>query len=181
MRNQIHDIYNSRSFTTDCRQSETVFLLNRLFSKIEQSTLKEPHPGLLIATHHFRSPYPQCKEIPLLSLGTMDLLIQFCYPILSGYSKFTIIYSINRYYGGPPSNTMDLSNSEEITFTTGSAIPLTYENNDVIPKRVVYDHIYRSLIKYGEIYDTDLVTQLTIHVYMDSNNTGGKKVMVLPN
>lgn len=163
-----------RSFTTDCGQSETVLLLNRLFSKIEQSTLKEPHPGLLIATHHFRSPYPQCNEISLLSLVTMDLLIQFCYPILSGYSKFTIIYSIKRSYGGPPSNTINQSNSEEITFTTGSAIPLTYENDDLIPKRVVYDHIYRSIMKYGEMVDTDLVTQLTIRVYMDSNNTGGQ-------
>ncbi|KAL0285815.1 UNVERIFIED_CONTAM: hypothetical protein Scaly_2897100 [Sesamum calycinum] len=76
-------------------------LLNRLFQTIERTTHKDPHPGFIIATHHFKDPYPMVNEIDLdlLCNATMDLLIQFAYPSLSGYGKFTISYTISPSYG----------------------------------------------------------------------------------
>ncbi|KAL0307813.1 UNVERIFIED_CONTAM: DNA polymerase [Sesamum angustifolium] len=66
-------------------------LLNRLFQTIERTTHKDPHPGFIIATHHFKDPYPMVNEIDLdlLCNATMDLLIQFAYPSLSGYGNST--------------------------------------------------------------------------------------------
>lgn len=109
----------------------------------------------------------------------VDLSIQTDLSISNGGSCFSTLISrfinFHQILEGTDtitSKTINQSNSEEITFTIGSAIPLTYENDDLIPKRVVYDHIFRSLIKYSEIYDTYLVTKLTIRVYMDSHNRG---------
>lgn len=67
--------------TTDSAQNETVLLLNRMYQqKIEGTTHQDPHPGLIIATHHFVYPYPFLNEISLLSVATMSLLIEFAYP-----------------------------------------------------------------------------------------------------
>jgi len=131
-------------------------LLNRLFRKIERTAHQEPHPGLMIASHNFFEPYPIVNEIVLLSLATMDLLNMFAYPSLSGYGKFTISFTMIRSYG------------EEITFTLGLAIPLTYMDCKIIPKSDVYAHIYRSIMKYAELYDGDYIVRLLIRVYMDS-------------
>lgn len=133
----------------------TSLLLNRLYQKIERTTHHDPHPGLIIASHYFSEPYPLVNEIDLLSLATMDLLIQFVYPSLSGYGKFTISLTFKRSYG------------EDISFTLGSAIPLTYQDCKLIPMREVYAHIYRYINKYEEIYDGDYIVQLMIRVYMD--------------
>lgn len=85
--------------TTDSAKNETV-LWNRLYQqKIERTTHQDPHPGLIIATHHFMDPYPLINEIELLSLSTMDLLILFAYPFLSGYGKFSISFTMKRSYG----------------------------------------------------------------------------------
>ncbi len=89
----------------------------------------------------------------------MDLLIQFAYPSLSGYGKFTISFSMKRSYG------------EEISFTLGHAIPLTYQDCKLIPMSEVYAHISRYIMKYEEIYDGDYIVRLMIRVYMD-----GKKM-----
>ena len=83
----------------------TKHLLNRLFQKIERTAYHEPYPGLIIASYYFNEPYPLVNEISLLSLTTMDILNQFAYSSLSGYTKFTI------------SLTMKRSFREEITFT----------------------------------------------------------------
>ena len=133
-------------------------LLNRLYQKIERTTHQDPHPGLIIASHHFKEPYPLVSEIDLLCLVTMDLLIQFAYPSLSGYGKFTISYTLKRSYG------------EEISFTIGPAIPLTYQDCQLIPKSEVYAHISRNIMQKSEIYDGESIVRLTIRVYMDSKN-----------
>ena len=145
------------AYTTD--STTTRQLLNRLYQKIERTTHQDPHPGLIIASHHFIEPYPLVNDIDLLCLATMDLLIQFVYPSLSGYGKFTISYTMKRSYG------------EEISFTLGHAIPLTYQDCKLIPMREVYAHIYRYLSKYTEIYDGDSIVRLMIRVYME-----GKKM-----
>lgn len=152
-----------RAYTTDSANTRfsvnTGQLLNRLYQKIEQTTPQDPHPGLIIATHHFKKPCPLVNEIDLLSLATLDLLIQFAYPSLSGYAKFNISLTFMRSYG------------EEISFTTGPAIPLTYQDCELIPKNDVYAQISRSLMKYAEIYDGDNIVRLMIRVYME-----GKKM-----
>lgn len=117
------------AYTTD--SATTGLFLNRLYQKIERTTHHDPHPGLIIASHHFVEPYPLINEIDLLCLATMDLLIQFAYPSLSGYGKFTISVTMKRSYG------------EEISFTLGSAIPLTSQDGKLIPKSEVYAHIYQ--------------------------------------
>ncbi|KAL0284736.1 UNVERIFIED_CONTAM: hypothetical protein Scaly_2840700 [Sesamum calycinum] len=132
-------------------------LLNRLFQTIERTTHKDPHPGFIIATHHFKDPYPMVNEIDLdlLCNATMDLLIQFAYPSLSGYGKFTISYTISPSYGlwG------------ELTFTLDNAIPLTDQDNKKIPMNDVYALIYKSIQKYAERYDGQFLVRLMIRVY----------------
>lgn len=161
------NMMDMRSFTTDI-QNES-HLLNRMYQKIDRTTHLDPHPGLIIAGHHFKDPYyPLVNEISLLSLVTMDLLIKYGYPILSGYGKFTISYTMKRSYG------------EEIQFTTGPAIPLTYQNCELIPTNVVYAHICRSLSKYAEIYDGDSIIRLMVRVYIDSNNDGKSEPTGIP-
>lgn len=130
-------------------------LLNRLYQQIEQTTHKDPHPGLIIAIHNFKEPYPLVTEISLLRLATMDLLIQFAYPKLCGYAKFTISLTMIQSYG------------EEITYTLGPAIPLTSEDCQLIPMSEVYFLITRSLKIHAEKYDGMCVVRLMIRVYMD--------------
>jgi len=131
-------------------------VLNRMYQKIEHTTLRDPHPGLIIALHDFKEPYPLVNETDLLSLATMDLLIQFAYPSLSGYGKFTISFTMRRSYG------------EEITFTLGPAIPLTNEDGKhILPKSEVYNHIYNCIKKYIEIYEGDSIIRLMIRVYLE--------------
>nr|YP_010127582.1 DNA-polymerase-like [Bougainvillea spectabilis]QPP04906.1 DNA-polymerase-like [Bougainvillea spectabilis] len=137
--------------------STTGLLLNRLYNKIERTTHQDPHQGLIIATHHFSDPYPLINDIDLLCLATMDLLIQFAYPSLSGYAKFTLTFTMIR------------SNEEEISFTLGSAIPLTHQDGKLIPMSDVYSHIFRYINKYSEIYDCDYVIRIMIRVYIDGN------------
>lgn len=144
--------------------SATFYFLNRFYQKIERTTNHNPHPGIIIASHHFSEPYPLINEIDLLSLATMDLLIQYAYPYLSGYGKFTVSFTMKRSYG------------EEITFTIGPAIPLTHLDCKLIPMSEVFAHISKLIIKYAEIYDGDYVIRLMIRVYID----GKKKEMPPP-
>ena len=147
--------------TTDSAKNETVLLLNRMYQqKIERTTHQDPHPGLIIATHHFVDPFPLINEIELLSVATMSLLIQFAYPSLSGYGKFTISFTMKRSHG------------EEISFTIGAAIPLTYQDCKLIPKNEVYSHIGRYILQYAEIYEGDYIVRLMIRVYMDGKKKG---------
>ncbi|KAK7296946.1 hypothetical protein VNO77_49267 [Canavalia gladiata] len=126
-----------------------------MFNKINRTTRQDPHPGLIIASHHFSEPYPLVNEIDLLSLVTIDLLNQFVYPTFTGYGKFTITFTLKRSYG------------EEIAFTLGPAIPLTYQDCNLIPMSDVYANIYRCIKKYDEIYDGDCIVRVMIRVYLD--------------
>lgn len=145
----------TKQFST-LNTTNTKQLLNRLFQKIERTAYHEPYPGLIIASYYFNEPYPLVNEISLLSLTTMDILNQFAYSSLSGYAKFTISLTMKRSFG------------EEITFTLGQAIPLTYMDSKLIPKCDVYAHISRYIQKYAEVYDGDYIVRLMIRVYMDS-------------
>nr|UYK51798.1 hypothetical protein [Paphiopedilum micranthum] len=133
-------------------------LLNKLY-KISRTTQENPHPGLIIASQNFSEPYPLVNDINLLSVSVMDLLIQFAYPSLFGYGKFSISFTMMRSYG------------VEISFTLGNAIALTYQDCKLIPKSEVYANISRYITKYGDIYDGDCVVRVGIRVYMD-----GKKM-----
>ena len=137
------------------KRSYVNFLLKSLDKMIEETRHFSPHPGLVIATHHFHQPYPKIKEIPLLSLATMDLLIQFAYPSIVGYAKFTITFKIIRPF------------NEEIPFTIGPAIPLTYEDGRLMPKRDIFSQIYQRIKEYKEIYGNDVINSLSIRVYME--------------
>lgn len=85
---------------------------------------------------------------------TMDLLIQFAYPSVSGYAKFTILFTMNLY-------------GEDITYTLGPAIPLTTEDCQLIKKNVVYAQLYGLMLKYAEKYEGENVLKLNIRVYLD--------------
>lgn len=88
-------IMEFRTFTTDSK--DTSHLLNRMYQTIDRTTQQDPHPGLVIATHHFKvTNYPIVNDIALLSLVSMDLLLRYVYPSLSGYGKFTISYTLKR-------------------------------------------------------------------------------------
>lgn len=140
--------------TPDC--STTRLLLNRLYQTIERTTHQDPHPGLIIGSHHFSEPYyPLINEVDVLCLATMDLLNQFAYPSISGYSKFSISFTMNRSYG------------EGISFTLGPAIPLTSSDGKLIPKSEVYAHIYQYIQKYADKYEGDYVTRIMIRVYLE--------------
>jgi hypothetical protein len=145
-----------KSYRNDGKEEQFNYnLMNRMYQKIEETTRQDPHPGLIIASHDFNEPYPIINDIDLLSLTTMDLLIQFAYPSLSGYGKFTISFTMKR------------SHSVETTFTLGPAIPLTYQDCNLIPMSEVYSHISQCIIKYAENYDGVNIVRVMIRVYMD--------------
>ena len=149
---------HKKAYTTD--SSNTGYLLlNRLNQKRERTTHQDPHPGLIIASHHFSEPYPVINDVDLLTLASMDLLIQFAYPRLSGYAKFTITCSLIRSYG------------VEIPFTLGPAIPLTTQDGTNIPQSEIFSEISERMKTYEEIYDGDYIVGIMIRVYMD-----GKKM-----
>jgi hypothetical protein len=89
----------------------------------------------------------------------MDLLHQFAYTSFTGYAKFGILLTTLRSYG------------EEITFSIGTAIPLTEndESGNLLPKKWVYYQIYKVLLKYSEIYEGDEIVRVTIRVYMEQD------------
>lgn len=155
--------HKMRAYTTT-----TGHLLNRFFQKIKRTTHQDPHPALIIASHHFDEPYPLVNETDLLSLAIMDLLIQFAYPFLSGYAKFTISYTMMQSYGEEISST---NGGDEVSFTIGPAIPLTDQDCKLIPKSEVYAHIYQAIKKLVEKYEGEVIVRLMIRVYMD-----GKKM-----
>lgn len=156
-------IHHTRAYCTE--QGTTEMFLNRLFMKIENTTHLDPHPSLIIGTHHFNVPHPHVNETHLLSLATMDLLNQFAYPSVSGYSKFTISLRVNKSYG------------EDITFTIGNAIPLTRDDGNFIPINIVYSHIYDSILRYAEVYDGLSIVLLMIRVYMENNKKEGRPAL----
>lgn len=137
------------------RYTTSTGIYYQLNSRIVKTTSMNPHPGLIIASHHFEKGKILINEIVLLSHSTMVLLIKFAYPFLSGYAKFTI------------SITMIQNNNVQLSFTLGPAIPLTYEDGSLIPKNSVYDTIVNLITSYNEIYDGVNIESLTIRVYLE--------------
>ena len=131
------------------------YLLN---SRIEKTTSLNPHPGLIIASHHFKECGILIDETDLLFHFTMVLLIKLAYPSISGYAKFTISF------------TMIKKNKERISFTLGPAIPLTYEDDSLIPKYEVYANIVNLITQYKEIYEGEYIDNITIRVYFEEIN-----------
>lgn len=133
---------------------KNIYLLNKFYNTVEkESTYHVPHPGKIIASHKFNEPYPIINETDLLSIAVMDLLTQYAYPSISGYSKFTIQLSMKKEF-------------DEIGFTLGVAIPLTKEDGELIPKSSIYDQVYRLILKYIELYDGDCILGITITLFM---------------
>lgn len=98
----------------------------------------------------------------------MDLLIQFGYPYpyaQDSYSKFTIIYTIISPHLG-----------EEITLTIGTAIPLTDEDNVLIPHNEIYHNVVNQVNKHSEIYDGSEIVQVTIRIFTECKKMSGPLV-----
>lgn len=145
----------SKTYTTSTDMVHTDMLLGPFFKKIERTMVQDPHPGLIIAVHNLSKPYPIVNETSLLSLAVMDLIIQYAYPSILGYSKFTISLTVKISYG------------EMVTFTLGTAIPLTEaENGNLIKKNVIYSNIYDLLLRYAEIYDGSSIVKVMIRAYL---------------
>lgn len=73
-----------------------VEFLNRLYQSVDRTTHQDPHPGLIIAEHHFHDPYPLVNDIDLLCLATMDLLTQLAYLLKSGILVWSPYFMLER-------------------------------------------------------------------------------------
>lgn len=131
---------------------------NNHYHRTERSEYHNPHPGLIIATHYFIKPYPIINENSLLTNATMDLLIQFAYPAILGYAKFTITFTMLRSF------------EVEVPFTLGPAIPLTDLDEKLIPMGIVYAQISQIIAHYSHIYEGEIILKIMIRVYMDGIN-----------
>lgn len=132
-------------------------LYNLLCSSTDEISHHSPHPHKILAYNNFRDPYPLYEDIDLLSLACMDLLIQFAYPRISGYAKFTIVFTLLKPH------------DVRIEFTIGCAIPLTYQDDSFIPKTIVYSHIEALIRRVSEIYDGVNIDRITIRVFVERN------------
>ncbi len=81
-------------------------VLNRLLRSVERKVHIEPHPWLICCTMSFRKPYPTSDDIEFFALATMELLIEYVYPAIDGYCKFTVAPAVR-------------TSSGEVTFTAG--------------------------------------------------------------
>lgn len=115
------------SYTTDSIQTNQ--LLSGFFHKISGTSVQDPHPWLRIASHNYSEPLRSIKEVDLHTLSIMDLLNQFGYPSISGYTKCGILITIRLSYG------------EDITFSIGKAIPLTDNCGNQVQAHLVYSMI----------------------------------------
>ncbi|KAF3951624.1 hypothetical protein CMV_022749 [Castanea mollissima] len=128
------------------------------YNRTERSEYHNPHPGLIIATNYFIEPYPIINFNALLTNATMDLLIRFAYPAILGYAKFTITFSMLRSF------------EVEVPFTLGPAIPLTDQDEKLIPMGIVYAQISKRIDHYSHIYEGERILKIMIRVYMDGIN-----------
>ena len=132
--------------------------MNNHYHRTERSEYHNPHPGLIIATHYFIEPFPIINENALLTNATMDLLIRFAYPAILGYAKFTITFTMLRSF------------EVEVPFTLGPAIPLTDQDEKLIPMGIVYAQISQIIAHYAHIYEGEIILKIMIRVYMDGIN-----------
>jgi len=144
---------------------------NLLNSRIEKTTSQNPHPGLIIASHHFIEGGILIDETDQLSCSTMVLLIKFAYPSISGYAKFTISFTMRKKNKEKNKERISFTlGKESISFTLGPAIPLTYEDGSLIPKNEVYANIVNLITQYKEIYEGEYIENITIRVYFEEIN-----------
>lgn len=130
-------------------------LTNRLIRSIDTKEAKDLHPGLMSCAIHFKKDkYPVASDVELLSLEVMMLLIEYAYPAINGYSKFTIAPTIR-------------TSSGDISFTAGPAISLTCSDGNLLPESEVYAHILRAFAKIAEIYDATEITSISIRIYTE--------------
>ncbi|KAL4553913.1 hypothetical protein LXL04_040018 [Taraxacum kok-saghyz] len=127
------------------------------FGSIESTRVQDPHKWLITASHSFRDPKPSINHVDILALCIMDLLHQFAYPSIKGYAKFGILLTTLQSYG------------EEITFSIGTATPLTDDGGNLLPKAWVYSQLYKRLLKASEDYDGNEIVKVTIRVYLEED------------
>ncbi|KAJ8425849.1 LOW QUALITY PROTEIN: hypothetical protein Cgig2_000481 [Carnegiea gigantea] len=152
------------SYTT----STESYLLN---SRIEKTTSQNPHPRLIIASHHFIEGGILIRETDQLSCSTMVLLIKFAYPSISGYAKFTISFTMRKRNKEKNKERISFTlGKESISFTLGPAIPLTYEDGNLIPTNKVNANIVNLITQYKEIYKGEYIENITIRVYFEEIN-----------
>lgn len=142
------------SYTTDSIQTNQ--LLSGFFHKISGTSVQDPHPWLRIASHNYSEPLRSIKEVDLHTLSIMDLLNQFGYPSISGYTKCGILITIRLSYG------------EDITFSIGKAIPLTDNCGNQVQAHLVYSMIYKLFLLYSEKYEGATIVRVMIRLYMEN-------------
>lgn len=124
-------------------------------TRIEKSAVRNPHPGLIISRHSFRSPFPTFWEVGFITLCIMDLLILYTYPSIGSYAKFTTIVN------------MKISRGDEIGFALGRAIPLTYDDGSLIPMGYVYSRILSMVQLNCDKYESGVVTGVTLRTFVE--------------
>lgn len=156
---------NNRRLYSTYIPAEYLTIFKRYQTLTKETIHRAPHLGLILASTKFQPPYPSVNEVELLSSATMDLLIQGCYPrlLVGKYAKFTILFRMQK---------KEPFVEDEFSFSLGPAIPLTHQDGMLLPENEVYSHIYNQIIKYGELYDGDLVVELTVRGYTE----GGMKL-----
>nr|CBJ20672.1 hypothetical protein [Beta vulgaris subsp. maritima] len=148
-----------RFYSTERGENVASHLLSKYLGCIENTFERNPHGGLILAGCSYREPYPLVNQTDLLCLTAMDLLIQYAYPAIAGYSKFNVLFTMKRSYG------------VDITFTIGNAIPLTLEDGNLLPKNEIDAHLERSISKYIYLYEGDSVHKMTIRVYTEAKKS----------
>ena len=119
------------------RENEASLLLNKLYCSEKVSKYHVPYPEQIIAIHDFNEPNPIISEVNLLTITVMDLLIQYAYPSISSYCKFTLQFRVKQLH-------------HDFDFTLGSAIALTFDDGVFIPKNQIYDQVYSLISQYIE-------------------------------
>lgn len=135
------------------RENEASLLLNKLYCSEKVSKYHVPYPEQIIAIHDFNEPNPIISEVNLLTITVMDLLIQYAYPSISSYCKFTLQFRVKQLH-------------HDFDFTLGSAIALTFDDGVFIPKNQIYDQVYSLISQYIEKYDCECIVRITLRIYI---------------
>lgn len=73
------------------KRNKLMFIKTKLRKHIDSTWIKYPNPGLVVAHHEFKQPYPSVGNDLLLAMAYMDLLIQGVYPAITAFTKLTLI------------------------------------------------------------------------------------------
>ncbi|XP_042453061.1 DNA polymerase-like [Zingiber officinale] len=130
----------------------------RLQSDIDSIICKQLYSGSFYVSINFKEPYPLAIDCDVLTLGFIQLLEQYVYPLDADYVKFTIGYE------------MQLPLSYDVSFSLGKAIPL-YDNTSFITKRSVYEKVSQLVRDYAERYQSAVIKRVFIRVYYKHKET----------